>query len=425
MRKKLFMRLCSLGLIAAMAVATVGYPAYATIDDEKNKINDLQQEKSDVQSVIDGLQKDKSAIEENIKALDTELSNISSKLYDTQKNLSSVSKKIEKNNIKLEEAKKSINEQYASMKLRIQFMYENGNQEMLSLILSSESIGDFLNKAEYISELSSYDRKMLDKMQETKQTIETTQKTLNEQKKTLTALETKQKQQKSDVETLVTEKQNQISEYDSKIAKNQDALDELDTAIGNQQSVIDEMERIEAERKKKQAEEASRKAEEARKAAAASSSTSSGNSGSSSSSGGSSSHSKPSSAGFIWPLPGYSSISSGFGGRSDPFTGQATYHSGIDIPAPSGTSIVAAASGQVAWANYSTTAGNWIGIDHGNGLYTVYMHMSALLVSAGQSVSQGQTIGLVGTTGSSTGNHLHFSVRLNGSYVSPLSYVSP
>ena len=131
-----------------------------------------------------------------------------------------------------------------------------------------------------------------------------------------------------------------------------------------------------------------------------------------------------SATGYIWPLPGYSTVSSDFGYRSDPFTGKQSYHSGIDIPAPAGTRIVAAASGQVAWANYSTTAGNWIGIDHGNGVYTVYMHCSALIVSAGQNVSAGDVIGLVGTTGSSTGNHLHFSVRLNGAYVSPWNYVS-
>ena len=84
---------------------------------------------------------------------------------------------------------------------------------------------------------------------------------------------------------------------------------------------------------------------------------------------------------------------------------------------------MAAASGTVEWSNMNTTAGNWIGINHGNGVYTVYMHMSVRLVAEGTKVSQGQTIGLVGTTGSSTGNHLHFSVRKNGAYVSPWNYV--
>ena len=110
-------------------------------------------------------------------------------------------------------------------------------------------------------------------------------------------------------------------------------------------------------------------------------------------------------------------ISSGYGYRGSEF------HKGIDIPASAGTTIVAAGSGTVEWANYSTTAGNWIGINHGNGVYSVYMHMSALLVSAGTKVSAGQSIGLVGNTGASQGNHLHFAVRKNGAYVNPWDYL--
>lgn len=128
---------------------------------------------------------------------------------------------------------------------------------------------------------------------------------------------------------------------------------------------------------------------------------------------------------MMWPLPGRTYISSYFGNRSDPFTGITSYHSGIDIPAPTGTEIHAACGGEVAWAYYSSTAGNWVGIDHGNGLYTVYMHMSKILVTEGQEVQTGDVIGLVGSTGRSTGPHLHLSVRLNGDYVEPLNYVSP
>lgn len=409
----MFARVASLLMVAAVAVSMLAYPAYATIEEEKNDLSNLQQEKADVQAVIDSLKEDKASIEENIRVLDNELSDISAKLYETEKKLASVEKKIKKNEKKLKNAQESIKEQYASMKLRIQFMYENGNQEMISMILSSESISDFLNKAEYISELSTYDRKMLDKMVETKNTIEKTQETLKEQKSTLTTLQADQQQKKESVEALVTAKQNEMIAYDSRIAENEHALDELDTAIGNKQDVINEMERIEEERRRKAEEEAKKNNDN---------NNNDNNGGNDSNSGGGGTVSV---SGYMWPVPGYSVISSGFGYRSDPFSGQTSYHSGIDIPAPSGTPIVASASGQIAWANYSTTAGNWIGIDHGNGVYTVYMHMSALLVSAGQNVAQGQTIGLVGTTGSSTGNHLHFSVRVNSAYTNPMNYVSP
>lgn len=125
-----------------------------------------------------------------------------------------------------------------------------------------------------------------------------------------------------------------------------------------------------------------------------------------------------------WPLDGYTTISSDYGWRSDPFSGATTLHNGIDFPAPSGTNIHAVADGTVTWANYSTTAGNWTGIAHGNGITSVYMHQSVLLVAPGTKVKKGDVIGLVGTTGSSTGNHLHLGVQKNGKYVNPWDYLT-
>ena len=112
--------------------------------------------------------------------------------------------------------------------------------------------------------------------------------------------------------------------------------------------------------------------------------------------------------------------------RNNPFGGSGTeFHNGIDIPASTGTAVMAVSGGQVAWSSLSSSAGNWIGIDHGNGIYSVYMHMSSRLVKEGDYVTAGQTIGLVGSTGRSTAPHLHLSIRLNGSYVDQLDYVSP
>ncbi|MBR3645343.1 MAG: peptidoglycan DD-metalloendopeptidase family protein [Lachnospiraceae bacterium] len=417
MRSRLYSRVISLSVVAVLVIGSASFPTRATIQEEKDNITALEKQKQEVQGVIDGLKQDKAALEENVKTLDAELTVVSEALYKTTTELDDVEVKIEKNEKKLKKANKSIKKQYAAMKLRIQFMYENGNQQMIDLILSSDSIGDFLNKAEYISELTTYDRNMLEKYKKTKQTIEETKKTLEEQKDTLEKLKEEQETQKANVESLVAAKQQQIATYDSKIKSNEGKIVELEVEIGNSEQAIAEMESIEAQR---QAEQESRE-QESREQASRQAEQQNNNT-----------YNPPAQqeqpvyhggGAFGWPLPGYYTQSSGYGYRSDPFTGETRYHSGIDLPAPSGTPIVAAGSGQVAWANYSATAGNWIGIDHGNGLYTVYMHMSALLVSPGQNVSQGQTIGLVGTTGSSTGNHLHFSVRLNGAYVNPNDYL--
>ena len=131
-----------------------------------------------------------------------------------------------------------------------------------------------------------------------------------------------------------------------------------------------------------------------------------------------------STSGFIWPLATAGRISCGFGPRTAPTAGASTYHKGIDIATPTGTIVRAAKAGTVVTATYSASAGNFVAIYHGDGVYTYYMHNSSLRVSVGEKVTRGQTIALSGSTGISTGPHLHFAVYANGSYVNPLNYVS-
>ena len=166
---------------------------------------------------------------------------------------------------------------------------------------------------------------------------------------------------------------------------------------------------------KKAAEEAARKAAAAGKT---NNSTAKGNTGSTTTT-------STGSSSLRWPCPASGRITSGYGKRKSPTAGGSSNHKGIDISASTGSSIVAAAGGTVSIATYSYSAGNYVVVNHGNGLSTVYMHCSQLLVSAGDTVKAGQTIAKVGSTGYSTGSHLHFAVRKNGSYVNPSSYVSP
>lgn len=401
-----YSKLICMALVIVIVAAT-SMPSNATISEEKKKLEEMESKKEDVQSALDDLESSKKDAKDYINTVDKKISGLSLEIYKTEQKLKEIRADIEKTQKKLEEAEKSIEEQYGSMKLRIRYMYENGDTQMLDLILSSENIGDFLNKAEYISEISQYDRTMLDKMQATQQKIEKAQNKLKKSKDNITALQQQQKDDKSNLEVLSDAKQAELKKYDNLIKEGNKSKDSLHSQIGDQQEVIDEMERI----------------EKARAAAAAAAAKQAQNGLSNNNN--NRPITKPTASGYTWPLPGYPTISSHFGYRADPFTGETKYHSGIDMPAPAGTTITAAASGQVAWANFSSTAGNWVGIDHGNGVYTVYMHCSALLVTTGQNVSKGQSIGLVGSTGASTGNHLHFSVRVNGGYVNPLNYVSP
>ncbi|MBQ5916060.1 MAG: M23 family metallopeptidase, partial [Lachnospiraceae bacterium] len=128
---------------------------------------------------------------------------------------------------------------------------------------------------------------------------------------------------------------------------------------------------------------------------------------------------------FIWPCPSSGRITSKFGARTSPTKGASSNHQGIDIGAPTGNNIVAAAGGTVVVSTYSYSAGNYVMLNHGGGVYTVYMHASKLLCKVGDTVKQGQVIAKVGSTGYSTGPHLHFGIRVNGTYVNPSKYVSP
>ena len=391
-------------LAAALTCSMIVTPVMAAPDDTTS----LQNQKESAQNEVNGLQAQLNELFTKTNDLETQLINKGQEITKAQEDLAVA-----------EERKQ---QQYEDMKLRIKYMYENGDTQMIDLIFNSKSITDFLNKAEYITELSQYDRDMLNKMKKTKEKIASAKSTLVTEKKNLQTIHAQQKSDQTKLTNLSASKQQELKNYEDLIAHNEATSDELEAEISAQEKRVAS---AEEQSKNQAAAEQARREAAAKKQQAASSNSSTSNTSSNtgsnttdtSNSGNSGSSGTVSGGGFTWPLPGHTTISSGYGYRGSEF------HKGIDIPASAGTTIVAAGSGTVEWANYSTTAGNWIGINHGNGVYSVYMHMSALLVSAGTKVSAGQSIGLVGNTGASQGNHLHFAVRKNGAYVNPWDYL--
>ncbi|HEX3078331.1 MAG TPA: M23 family metallopeptidase, partial [Lachnospiraceae bacterium] len=212
----------------------------------------------------------------------------------------------------------------------------------------------------------------------------------------------------------------QVSEFNNAIEEQEALIEEL---LEAERKRVEEEERRKKEEEKRRKEEEERKKQEQQQQQQQNNNSSNSNNTSDNSSD-SDNDNTSSSTSFTWPCPSSHTITSSFGYRNSPTAGASSYHQGIDIGAPSGTSIVAAGTGTVVTASYSGAAGNFIMISHGNGVFTVYMHCSQLLVSVGDSVSKGQKIGLVGSTGISTGPHLHFGVSVNGSYVNPLNYVN-
>ena len=346
-------KVLSFVLVAALAVTAIPINAFGTVSDEKNKLSDLQNQKQQAQDENNKLQKSKSDAQEYIQSVDKKLTNLATEMYKTNQKLSKTEDKISKTQKELDKAQVSINEQYEDMKLRIKYMYENGDTQMIDLIFNSKSITDFLNKAEYITELSQYDRDMLNKMKKTKEKIASAKSTLVTEKKNLQTIHAQQKSDQTKLTNLSASKQQELKNYEDLIAHNEATSDELEAEISAQEKRV-----ASAEEKSKQqaaAEQASREAA-AKKQQAASSNSSTSNTSSNtgsnttdtSNSGNSGSSGTVSGGGFTWPLPGHTTISSGYGYRGSEF------HKGIDIPASAGTTIVAAGSGTVEWANYST-----------------------------------------------------------------------
>ena len=357
-----------------------------TIDEAEQKADELEQQKE--------------SAEAEKQQLTTRLNNIIDDMNETQEKLSAKEEEIDAAEQELVQAKIDENNQYESMKKRIKFMYEGGNTQLLEVLVQSESIGDLLNKAEYVSQLSLYDRDMLTEFQNTVKEVEEKEAALKAEYEELNALQDQLSEQQTEVQQLIDSKEAQISDIQDEINANAETLERL----------------------KKEAEEAKRLREEQAAAAAAAAAAAEV-----SSSGGGSSYTAASSGNvvsgsgyFTHPCPGMTYQSSYFGEIREFEVGG---HKGNDYAASTGTPTYAAAAGTVVIAGWSNSAGNWVVINHGNGLVTKYMHHSSLCVSAGQYVEKGQQIGYVGSTGQSTGPHLHFQVELNGVAVSPDSYM--
>ncbi len=360
--------------------------------DEANKLKkQLQSGLTDVKNIISGLEKSKNNLAAYISQLDECLEAAQAKILELNTLITEKESEIKKTTEELNEAIKTEENQYEAMKNRICFMYERGDTMYLELIMTAQSFGDVLNKADYIEELSAYDRRMLEQYQAIREYVEVCKAQLEAEQVVLEEAKADVQEEQAALETLIAEKEKEIAAYENDINNREKLLKEYEAEIAAQNAEIKALEDAVA-------------AEKAALAAATKRTYDGGM--------------------FAWPAPSYTRISDDYGYRIHPILNVKQFHNGVDMAAPGGSPILAAYNGTVVSAAYSSSMGNYIMIDHGDNLYTIYMHASALYVSKGQEVVKGQKIAAVGTTGRSTGNHLHFSVRLNGSYVSPWNYLS-
>lgn len=391
-------------LLVVLGVAgrnnTTAYASELTnesIRQKEEEISRAKEEKKTLQSGLTNVKELKKELENSkadlanyVAELDANLSDIQEKINELKTLIEEKEGEIVQKTEELEEALEVQQAQYEAMKSRIKFMYEKGDMLYMELVFVADSFGEMLNKADYIEMLSSYDRKMLDEYVAYAEYVALCKEGLEEEKGVLDEAKAAVEEEEAALNDLIATKEQEMYKMTSDIQSKEAAIREYEAEIASQNETIAALEAAVAEERKKLAEEQGRKYD-----------------------GGI----------FTWPAPSYKRISDEYGYRTHPILGVQQFHNGLDMAAPGGSPILAAYDGKVVAATYSNSMGNYIMIDHGDSLYTIYMHASALYVSKGAEVSKGDKIAAVGSTGRSTGNHLHFSVRLNGNYVSPWNYL--
>ena len=399
------LRSAAAAFLAAIMVFTSlphGAQAATSTSQIKDEITDLKVENAQIQAQIESVRTQynanaseiqalvdkKNAVDQEISLLHSQIININEQLRVYGQMIADAQERLEDSNQRLKE----LNQQY---KERIRAMEEEGEITYWQVIFESSSFTDCLDRMNIVDEIAAADTQRLLDLQVASANVEENQRILTEEMLDLQDT----REQLSESEEILKEKR----------TESDDILRDLIAKQSEFQVLLDESEALQNElmneiaQKQKELQAAQYKEELVKMALKG--------------------QNPPSNATWIEPVSGYT-ISSPFGNRKSPTAGASTYHKGVDMACPSGTPIYATRAGTVTVASYQAGgAGYYVSINHGDGFASIYMHMTRYVVSKGQSVTQGQLIGYVGSTGISTGPHLHFGISYGGTYVNPMAYL--
>ena len=378
----MFLPLTGPGMVLETSAVT-----QAEIDALKGNAGKLAEQKKDIQAQLKAVQADKSNALKKKELLEDQIDLIRQEIANINEQIAMYDQLIAEKTVELERAEADEKAQFDLFCRRMRHMEEQGETSYWSILFASGDFSELLDNYMMIEEIIQYDNQVIDSL------VSLQEKVSNDR----TALEEAQSEQEA-------AKAQQMAAQDELKAQ-EDEVDKLIAEISAQEDLLEEME--EELNKAAKALDAQIKAKEREYAAQVAN--------------------VPSESGYLWPLPGgYNTISSLAGGRIHPVTGKPGNHAGIDIPAPSGTNIYAAKSGVVIHAAKGTGSswsyGNYVIVSHSDGTSTLYAHMSRIGCKEGQTVKQGDVVGYVGTTGRSTGNHLHFEVRSGSTRKDPVNY---
>ena len=407
-----------------MALSVSLLPASAVTQQDianlKSKAQSLNAQKAQIQSELNKVANSKNSAMQQKQLLEQKINVLREQIAVSEQAIASLTAQIGQKEKELEEAKAEEARYFDLFCERVRSMEEDGDISYWTVLFNAGSFSDFLDQMTAIGEIMDYDQEIRDQLEAARIKVEQAKAELEEAKAeeeqvraSLTAQKADLQAEENKVEALIAQLNSQSAAYAGQMEDLQEDADAMAKQIAQAEKTY--AAQIEAQRKAaaaKAAQEAAARAAAAQAAKAAQSGTQTA------------APTRTGSGGMIWPLSGYTRVSSPFGYRICPFHGR-ELHGGVDIPAPGGTPIMAAKSGVVVLSTYGSSYGNHVAISHADGTRTMYCHMSSRAVSAGQTVGQGQVIGYVGSTGSSTGNHLHFEVwtgSSSSSRVNPLNY---
>jgi len=328
----------------------------------------VKKEKKVVNSYVSRL----SSINRTINDKEEQISDLGSSLSIATINLAKAEKDLRK-------AEESLNKSKSQLSDRLYNIYLFGQISYLEVLLGSKSFGDFIVRYELIKTIVKHDAEIVSKVRDQKEEVQSRKSALENTRLRVAGLLQKQVAAQNELKKDRLAQRKMIASAKTELSRHEDEIDRLEA---QEREII---EKIALQNSK---------GGEAK-----------------------------GSGGFTWPLPGYTCVSSGFGNRMHPILHVVRFHDGLDIPAPKGAKVVATQDGTVINVGYMSGYGNIVMLDHGNDVTSMYAHLSSQLVSTGQNVKKGQAIARVGSTGMSTGPHLHFIIMVRGKPVNPLSYV--
>lgn len=405
-------------LLSLMSTALIVMVHAASSSEIKSKLADLRAKQAEIQKQSDELEKSIAENKDQTKTLVSQKAEIDQEMEMSRQKIENLNEQIQQLNLLIAEKQTELEASVAKeealqkqYKARLRSMEETGSVSYWSILFRASSFSDLLDRVDMIREIAESDQLMLKQLSAATQAVETERADLEQQKLDLQQTEDDLAVEQAELETKRAKADTLITQMQAEYAS---LSDEFLAAEADEAAVREQIKKTETDYFNALAKEQAAAAA----AAAAANKTSNSNNSSASSSGGASSGS------FAFPLAYSTGVTCAYGPRVHPINGNKSFHYGVDLAAGMNTEIYATKSGTVTGATYGEANGYYVTINHGDGYSSIYAHMTNYVVSVGDSVKQGQLIGYVGTTGWSTGPHLHFEILYNGSNVNPMNYIS-